>query len=129
MTEPSSYRERAVKIRRLVSGASGDAAEAALLLAREYEARADDLESGPAIADYLNVAERVGSLLNQRCKQAAAMLDTERGLGQQLDKARQQRAIVEAQIETIIEMSCLLDIPTPRRDEAPADLPRRKTAA
>lgn len=128
MNEPSSYRERAAKIRRLVSGASGDAAEAALLLAKEYEARADDLESGPAVAGYLDMAERVGLLLNQRCKQAATMLDAERELAARLETSRQQRAIVEAQIETIIEMSCLLDIPTPPRAE-PVEPPLRRSAA
>lgn len=117
LVEAVSYREHAAKIRRLVSGTSGEAAEAALLLAKEYEARADDLDSAPATSNYLTVVERAGALLGERTRQLDELRGTQRELERRLDQARSDMAILEARIETIIEMAGLLDIPPPGRVE------------
>lgn len=118
MTEAAVYRENALKIRRLTAGVSGDAATAALLLAAEYEARADDLDDGPAIASYMTVAEKVGALLNERCAQVAEFQEKERDLDQRLRQARSDRALLEARIAGILEASSLIDVPAPVRTNA-----------
>lgn len=121
MTEAAVYRENALKIRRLTAGVTGDAATAALLLAAEYEARADDLDDGPAVQTYLTVAERVGALLNERCQQVAEFQDRERDLDTRLRQTRTDRALLEARIAGILEASSLLDVPSPARANATAN--------
>lgn len=127
MPEPVTYREHAAKIRRLVAGTSGEAADAALLLAKEYEARADDLDSIPATSNYLTTVERVGALLNERCQQMKGIKDQERDLEERLAQMRFDRAILEARIESIVEVSSLLDVPARKRDDGVhAAAPRRQ---
>lgn len=118
MSEAAVYRENALKIRRLTAGVTGEAAKAALLLAAEYEARAKDLDDGPAIARYLTVAERVSALVNARSAEIVAVTDRERELEAQLAAARTERKLLEARIAGILEATGLLDIPAPARDAA-----------
>jgi len=115
MTEAAAYRENAAKIRRLTAGVTGEAATAALLLAAEYESRAADLEAMPKADTYLNLAERVGALLNERCAQVFEVRKVERDLDNRLEQAKTERALLEARIAGILEASSLLDVPAPAR--------------
>ena len=114
------YREHAGKIRRLVAGVSGHAATASLLLAEEYEARADQLEGRPLAAAYVGNMDKVGELIATERELITTLTVTETSLSAQVVATRQRRMLAEARLEAILHTVILFDIPQPlRRTTAP----------
>lgn len=105
------YREHAQKIRRLIGGVSGHAATASLLLAEEYEARADQLEGRPLAAAYIGNIDRVGEMIAAERELITTLTMTEKSLSTQIATARQQRLLAEARVEAILHTVILFDVP------------------
>ncbi len=118
VSDASDYRNHAAKIRRLVAGVRGHAATAALLLADEYDARADQLEGRPAASTYIGSAERIGELVTVERQAVQTLIAREVELEAQLAATRQRRQVAEARIEAILETARLVDMPAPPRRSA-----------
>lgn len=119
MNDANDYRQHAEKIRRLVASVRGHAATAALLLAEEYEARADQLEGRPMAAAYVGNVDRIGELVATERETIDRLQVREADLLMQIDKVRHDRVIAEARIESILKTARMLDMPNPPR-RAPA---------
>lgn len=115
MNDADDYRQHAEKIRRLVASVRGHAATAALLLAEEYEARADQLEGRPMAAAYVGNVDRIGELVATERDTIERLHVRESDLLMQLDRVRQDRLIAEARIESILKTARMLDMPNPPR--------------
>ena len=114
------YRQHAEKIRRLVASVRGHAATAALLLADEYDMRADQLDGQPASATYIAQADRVGELIATEREAITALNRSETSLIAELAALRQQRLIAETRVEAILHTARLFDAPkVPRTGAAP----------
>lgn len=105
------YREHAEKIRRLIGGVNGHAATASLLLAEEYEARADQLEGRPLAAAYIGNIDRVGEMIATERELITTLTMTEKSLSSQLAATRQQRLFAETRVEAILHTVSLFDVP------------------
>ena len=119
MTDADNYRQHAEKIRRLVAGVRGHAATAALLLADEYDARADHLDGRPAAAAYIGNVERIGELVAHERETLDALAIREADLQAQLVRVRQQRVVAEARVDAILQTARILDVPEPPRRSVP----------
>ena len=115
MNDANDYRQHAEKIRRLVASVRGHAATAALLLAEEYEARADQLEGRPLANAYVGNIDRIGELVATERDAIERLQVRESDLLMQLDKVRHDRVIAEARIESILKTARMLDMPNPPR--------------
>ncbi|QXQ05362.1 hypothetical protein KX816_14040 [Sphingosinicellaceae bacterium] len=110
-----NYRRHAEKIRRLIGGVSGHAATAGLLLADEYEARADQLEGTPLAAAYIGNIDRVGAKIADERELISTLVMTETQLASQIAAVRQKRLLAEARVEAILNTVLLFDVPPPLR--------------
>ena len=113
------YRQHADNIRRLVASIKGHAATAALLLAEEYERRANHLEGRPTAAAYVQNAESVGAMVAAEREIIATLVNREDGLVAELAAIRQQRLMAETRVEAILITAKLFDIPNAPRSSTP----------
>ena len=105
------YRQHAEKIRHLVASVRGHAATAALLLAEEYENRADRLEGQPTATAYVANVEQVGELIASTRETIAELDRSEAALTAELAAVRQQRLLAETRLEAILLTARLFDVP------------------